>query len=180
MVSSPAEVSTASMSSTPSPPETKTGARSQPPAMSWSSNQSPSSSSRSDACIGVSAGAWRTFLTNSSCAITSFCSCAPASLPDAIMASLLRMPATRSRSASAARPAAAAGLLSSWVSPAESLPSASNRSRSATWELLLRIPSSIPSSRCIAMGNHCANSRANSLAGNASTAASVIARTDDG
>ena len=77
---------------TPSPPATNTGASSQPPVTSCSSSQSPSSSSRSDASRGESAGACRTFLTNSSCASTSFCSCAPASLPEAIMASLCRMP----------------------------------------------------------------------------------------
>ncbi len=45
------------------------------------------------------------------------------------------MPATRSRSDDVARTAAAAGLFSSWVSPAESEPSASSRSRCATVRL---------------------------------------------
>ena len=69
--------------------------------------------------------------------------------------SLCRIPATRSRSAAVARTAAAAGLFSSWVSPADSDPSASSRSR---WPIdrrwLLRMPKNSPSSRCIAIGNH--------------------------
>ncbi len=122
------------------PPATKIGASSQPPLIPCSSSQSPSSSSRSEASSGDSGGACRTFLTNSSWAITSFFSCCPAILPEAIMASLCRMPSTRSRSATVARPAAAAGLLSSWVSPAESLPSASSRSRSPSSGVALAHP----------------------------------------
>ena len=90
------------------------------------------------------------------------------------------MPVTLSRNASVARIAAAAGLLSSWVRPADSLPSASSRSRSASCWLPRRMPSSMPSSRCTAIGNHCANLLANSLAGSANTTQSVIARTDAG
>ena len=64
------------------------------------------------------------------------------------------MPATRSRSEPVARTAAAAGLFSSWASPADSDPSASSRSRwpIASWVFL--VPKSSPSSRCTAIGNH--------------------------
>ena len=65
-----------------------------------------------------------------------------------------RIRLTRSRSDAVARTAAAAGLLSSWVSPAERRPSESSRSRCPTAAWLVRIPRVIPSSRCIAIGNH--------------------------
>jgi hypothetical protein len=97
-----------------------------------------------------------------------------------IIASLARKPATLSRSASAARPAAAAGLFSSWVSPADSLPSASSRSRSASTWLPRFMPSRKPSSRCTAIGYQRENSAANSRAGSASAVQSVMARTDAG
>ena len=56
-------------------------------------------------------------------------SCSRSYGPDAMIASLCRIPATRSRRVAVARVAAAAGLLSSCVSPADSDPSASSRSR---------------------------------------------------
>ena len=70
------------------------------------------------------------------------------------MPSLCRIPATRSRSAAVALTAAAAGLFSSCVRPADSEPSASSRSRWpmtcwAFWKL-----KNSPSSRCSAIGNH--------------------------
>ena len=61
-------------------------------------------------------------------------------LPAAIIASLCRMPATRFRSAAVALTAAEAGLFSSWVSPADSEPSASNRSRWPITSLEFLIP----------------------------------------
>ncbi len=69
------------------------------------------------------------------------------------MPSLCRIPATRSRSVEVARTAAAAGLFSSWVSPADREPRASSRSRCpmACWAFLL--PKNSPSSRCTAIGN---------------------------
>ena len=69
------------------------------------------------------------------------------------MPSLCRIPATRSRSDAVARTAAAAGLFSSWVRPADSEPSASSRSRCpiSCWAFLL--PKNRPSSRCTAIGN---------------------------
>ena len=59
-------------------------------------------------------------------------------------ASLCRIPATRSRSAAVARTAAAAGLFSSWVSPADSEPRASSRSRSLTSRWLFCMPRKMP------------------------------------
>ena len=82
-------------------------------------------------------------------------------------ASLCRMPATRSRSTEVARTAAAAGLLSSWVSPADSAPSASSRSRSPTSVWLFRMPKKRPSSMCIAIGNQRCIAPAKSSAGSA-------------
>jgi len=77
---------------------------------------------------------------------------------------LWRIPATRSRSAEVARRAAAAGLFSSWVRPADSEPSASSRSRWLTTCWKVRLPKNSPSSRCTAIGNQsrmiCANSSA--------------------
>ena len=84
---------------------------------------------------GVSLGALGDLLDASSCSSTSSCSARRVDPPSAIMASLCRIPATRSRSAAVARTAAAAGLFSSWVSPADSEPSASSRSRSPTMPL---------------------------------------------
>ena len=68
------------------------------------------------------------------------------------MPSLCRIPATRSRSAEVALTAAAAGLFSSWVRPADSEPRASSRSRwlTACWATLL--PKNAPSSRCTGSG----------------------------
>ena len=64
-----------------------------------------------------------------------------------------RIRETRSRSDAVARTAAAAGLLSSWVSPADRRPSDSSRSRWPTAAWLDRIPIVSPSSRCMAIGN---------------------------
>ncbi len=74
--------------------------------------------------------------------------------PPARIFSLCRIPATRSRSADVARSAAAAGLFSSWVSPADSEPSASSRSRWLTTCWKVWLPKNSPSSRCTAIGNH--------------------------
>jgi hypothetical protein len=101
----------------------------------------------------------------------------PSSLPSASIASLCRMPANRSRSVSDARTAAAAGLFSSWVSPAVSLPSASSRSRWAISSSELRMPVNMPCSRWTAIGYHCWNFAANSGAGSARNRHSVTART---
>lgn len=122
--------------------------------MPWASSQSPSSSSRSAASSGLSEGALAT-----RSAVRSWISMRPASAsrengPSAITASLCRIFATRSRSDEVARTAAAAGLFSSWVRPADSEPSASSRSRwpMARWVFLE--PKNSPSSRCTAIGNH--------------------------
>ena len=66
------------------------------------------------------------------------------------------------RSAAVARTAAAAGLFSSWVRPADSAPSASSRSRCRRSRCAVRMPRNRPSSRCIAIGNHCCISVAKS------------------
>ena len=92
------------------------------------------------------------------------------------MASLCRIPATRSRSDSVARTAAAAGLLSSWVSPAESDPSASSRSRSPTALDVRCMPVYSPATRCIGIGNHSRSTSAHVEAGSASSVVSVQAR----
>ena len=75
-------------------------------------------------------------------------------LPAASILSLPRIAATRSRSVTVARTAAAAGLLSSWVRPAVSEPSASSRSRWPTASRDRWPPSQSPSSRCVGIGNH--------------------------
>ncbi len=84
--------------------------------------------------------------------------------PPAIMPSLCRIPATRSRSAAVARTAAAAGLFSSWVRPADSEPSASSRSRCPVTCAQFLLPKNAPSSRCTAIGNHSFISSANAEA----------------
>lgn len=86
------------------------------------------------------------------------------------------MAATRSRSTDVARTAAAAGLFSSWVRPADSEPRASSRSRSPTMVCVLRMPMNRPSSRCIAIGNQDRTASAKSSAGSTKNSASVIAR----
>ena len=88
------------------------------------------------------------------------------------------MPATRSRRADVARTAAAAGLFSSCVRPADSSPRASSRRRDPITVSLLRHPRYMPSSRCVAIGNHLRNSTENSFDGSASSVTSDIAYTD--
>ncbi|MDQ0604134.1 hypothetical protein QF037_008479 [Streptomyces canus] len=61
---------------------------------------------------------------------------------------------TRSRRVAVARTAAAAGLLSSWVRPADNEPSASSRSRWPMARWVLCEPKNSPSSRWTAIGNH--------------------------
>jgi hypothetical protein len=96
--------------------------------------------------------------------------------PLASMPSLWRMPATRSRSAVAARTAAVAGLFSSCIRPAVSEPSAVSRSRSPMTAWVLRIPKKSPSSRWMAIGNHPRTRSPNSSAGSTKNEQSVIAR----
>ena len=84
--------------------------------------------------------------------------------PPAIMPSLWRIPATRSRNPAVARTAAAAGLFSSWVSPADSEPSASSRSRCPMACCVFLMPKNRPSSRCTAIGNQSFISSANTSA----------------
>ncbi|GAA3245273.1 hypothetical protein GCM10020256_71970 [Streptomyces thermocoprophilus] len=67
---------------------------------------------------------------------------------------MCRIFATRSRSVAVARTAAAAGLFSSCVSPADSVPNASRRSRWPMVRWLFFAPKNRPSSRCTAIGNH--------------------------
>ena len=94
--------------------------------MPCSSNQSPTASSRSATSIAVSvvpdarlvayaatAFSWRWMI---------WASCARSYGPSAMRVSLWRIPATRSRSVAVALVAAAAGLLSSCVSPADNEP----------------------------------------------------------
>ncbi len=124
----------------------------------------------------MSSGAVATPSTASSWSSTSCETTAPSSFPDASIASLWRMPATRSRSDSVARMAAAAGLLSSWVRPAESEPRASRRSRSPIAVEERCIPMKSPATRCIASGNHSRSFSDQSAAGSASSVVSVQAR----
>ena len=88
---------------------------------------------------------------------------------------MCRIPATRSRSTAVARTAAAAGLFSSWVNPADSDPRASSRSRSPMMVWLRCIPRNTPSSRCTAIGNHCRITAANVSAGSTNSSTSVTA-----
>ena len=90
------------------------------------------------------------------------------------------MPAMRSRSDEVARTAAAAGLFSSWVSPAVSAPRATSFSRCPTTTWDVRCAMSMPSMRCIAVGNQERSCGANSSAGSAIIATSVTARSDPG
>ena len=112
-----------------SPAWTNVGASCQPSRMPWSSSQSLSSSSASDVSSGLSFGALETFSTARICRSMMDSRLARSNLPAAIIRSLPRIPETRSRRLAVARTAAAAGLLSSWVRPAVSEPSASSRSR---------------------------------------------------
>ena len=77
-----------------------------------------------------------------------------------------------------ARTAAAAGLFSSWVSPADNRPSDSSRSRCPMMAWLERKPMVRPSSRCIAIGNHSRNFSPNSSAPITQKSQSVTARTE--
>ncbi len=121
-------------------------------------------SSWSEASSGDRTGAFGTRSAASSWNLISVCSVVLSHFPPAIMPSLCRIPATRSRSDAVARTAAAAGLLSSWVRPADSEPSASRRSRCpmAAWAFLL--PKNRPSSRCTAIGNQSCMSSAKTAA----------------
>ena len=100
------------------------------------------------------------------------------SRPWASAASLWRIVASRCRNVSAARLAAAAGLFNSWVSPADSLPRASSRSRFPTKALVLDNPTNRPCSRCTAIGYQRWNTSRNSRLGSAKTVPSLSARTD--
>ena len=95
-------------------------------------------------------------------------------------ASLRRMPAMRSRSDAVARTAAAAGLFSSCVSPAVSEPRATSFSRCPTTICEFRCARSMPSMRCMAIGNQRRSCGANSSAGSAIIATSVTARSEPG
>ena len=121
-------------------------------------------SSRSEASSGDRAAAFGTRSAASSCSLISVSSVVLSHFPPAIMPSLCRMPATRSRSAEVARTAAAAGLLSSWVRPADSEPSASSRSRWPITCWAFWLPKNSPSSRCTAIGNHSCISSAKTAA----------------
>ena len=85
---------------------------------------------------------------------------------------------TRSRSVAVARTAADAGLLSSWVSPADSRPRESSRSRCPMITWLARIPMNSPSSMCMAIGNHSRTFSPNGLASITQKSQSVTARTE--
>ncbi len=121
--------------------------------MPWSSSHSPTASSRSEASIGLSSGALATRSTASSWSRIRVSSAAGSNRPLVTRRSLCRIPATRSRSVEVARTAAAAGLFSSWVRPADSEPSASSRSRWPTCCWMFLIPKNSPSSMCTAIGN---------------------------
>jgi hypothetical protein len=77
-----------------------------------------------------------------------------------------------------ARTAAAAGLFSSWVRPADSRPSDSSRSRWPTIAWLARKPMVMPSSMCMAIGNHSRILSPNSTAPMTQKSLSVIATTE--
>ena len=116
------EAATCSSQATSSPACTKAGASCQPSASPWASSQSVIASSRSEASSGLRE---RAPSAPRSAALL-------LQLDQRLQAgavvrarrrsspSLRRMPATRSRSAAVARTAAAAGLFSSWVRPADS------------------------------------------------------------
>ena len=135
-------------------------------------------SSWSEASSGDRAAAFGTRSAASSCNRISVCSMVRSHFPPAIMPSLCRIPATRSRSADVARTAAAAGLLSSWVRPADSEPSASSRSRwpMAAWAFLL--PKNSPSSRCTAIGNQSCISSAKTAASSTKNRDGSVTRTE--
>ena len=83
----------------------------------------------------------------------SVCSAASSRWPAARAASFSRILDTRCCSTEVARTAAAAGLFSSWVRPADSEPSASSRSRWAMLRCRVVKPWNRPVSRCWAIGN---------------------------
>ena len=118
-----------SSQSVPTPAATSVGARSQALGTPWSSSQSLSASSASPTSIGDSSSALTIRSTAASCSSVSATRALGSTSEVARWASLPRILLTRSRSAAVARTAAAAGLLSSWVSPADSRPSDSSRSR---------------------------------------------------
>ena len=144
--------------------------------MSWASSQSVIASSRSEASSGVSACAFGTRSAASSWSRISVTSLVRSQEPPAIMPSLCRIPATRSRSADVARTAAAAGLFSSWVRPADSEPSASSRSRCPIACAQSLLPKNAPSSRCTAIGNHSFISSANVPASSTKNRDASVAR----
>jgi len=121
-------------------------------------------SSRSEVSSGVSATAFGTRSAASSWSRTRVSSVVRSNGPAAIMPSLCLIPATRSRSAAVALTAAAAGLFSSWVRPADSVPRASSRSRCPIISWVRRPPKNSPSSRCTAIGNHSCISSLNTSA----------------
>ena len=92
--------------------------------------------------------------------------------------SLRRIPATRSRSAAVARTAAAAGLFSSWVRPADSDPRASSRSRWPTTRWVFWTPRNAPSSRWTAIGNQALIIPANLSASSTKNRDRSVTRTD--
>jgi hypothetical protein len=101
-----------------------------------------------------SLGAAATRCAASSWNLMSVCRAASSRWPDARAASFSRIFDTRCCKVAVARTAAAAGLLSSWVSPADSDPSARSRSRCAVVRCRLVNPWNSPVSRCCAIGNH--------------------------
>ena len=170
---------TDSRSSTPSPPATKTGARSQPPCTPCSSSQSPSSSSTVG---GLQRGERR-------------------GVPDLLdelllghhqLLQLSRRPASRPRSwpacAACRRPGRAArrprgprrrpGCSARGSARPTACPGPAAAPARRTAGCSGGCPRIMPSSRCTAIGNQRANSVAKSAAGNVSTAQSVTARTD--
>ncbi len=96
--------------------------------------------------------------------------------PSAIRPSLCRIFATRSRSVAVARTAAAAGLFSSCVSPADNEPSASSRSRCPIIAWVFFEPKNSPSSRCTAIGNHSRITSANRSAGSTKNRVGTVTR----
>src|ERR1700760_319594 len=99
------------------PAWTKTGASCQASRQPWSSSQSDTSSSRSEASSGSSCGALATISAARCCSSISGSSLAGSNLPPAIILSLPRIPATRSRRLGVAPPARGGGCFRPGVRP---------------------------------------------------------------
>ena len=134
------------------PAPARTGASAQPPATSWSSSQSPSSSSRSARSRPVRPESVSLIRRRSR---STSVNCVAVMPPDASRASVSRRRSEVSRSASTARVAAAAGLLSSCARPADNVPRATSASRWRAVASIRRTVLTRPLMKCRPKGNHC-------------------------